>query len=386
MRATARFIPPVCRCVHLMSPRDLPIYELEAAVVAAMRSGARLIVQAPTGSGKSTQIPQMLLRHGLLGDGQVVVLQPRRLATRLLAKRVAEEVGAPLGRDGRLPDPARVPRERARRASASSPRGSCCGRCRSTRAARGQRDHLRRVPRAAPLRRHHARAGAAAPAAGRPDLRIVVMSATLDAGALRGLPGALRRCWNRRAARFPCTIEYLPKAVDFEHEPVWEVAARECARVAGADAGRPAGLHARRLRDQPDGAGDPGRARRCATCLVLPLHGELPPEAQDRAVARYDTRKIIVSTNVAETSLTIDGVTAVVDSGLARQRALRSPPRHQHAPDREDQRGQRRPAGRPRRPHGAGRVRAALDRAGARPGARRRSCPRSSGSISPRWC
>jgi ATP-dependent helicase HrpB len=51
---------------------------------------------------------------------------------------------------------------------------------------------------------------------------------------------------------------------------------------------------------------------------ALPLHGELPPEAQDRAVSRADTRKIIVSTNVAETSLTIDGVTAVVDSGLAR--------------------------------------------------------------------
>src|SRR5580698_684420 len=81
-----------------MSPRDLPIYELESAVIAALRDGGRLIVQAPTGSGKSTQIPQMLLRHGLIGErGEAVVLQPRRLAARLLAKRVAEEVGAPLG-------------------------------------------------------------------------------------------------------------------------------------------------------------------------------------------------------------------------------------------------------------------------------------------------
>jgi ATP-dependent helicase HrpB len=80
------------------APRDLPIYELESAVVAALRaSPARLIVQAPTGSGKSTQLPQMLLRHGFLDGGEVVILQPRRLATRLLAKRVAEEVGAPLG-------------------------------------------------------------------------------------------------------------------------------------------------------------------------------------------------------------------------------------------------------------------------------------------------
>ena len=76
---------------------DLPIYELERTLVAALRKAGRVIVQAPTGSGKSTQIPQMLLKHGLLGDGQVVVLQPRRLATRMLARRVAEEVGTDLG-------------------------------------------------------------------------------------------------------------------------------------------------------------------------------------------------------------------------------------------------------------------------------------------------
>src|SRR5574338_1038044 len=81
-----------------MSPRELPIYELEERLVAAVRAQGRLIVQAPTGSGKSTQIPQMLLRHGLLGGrGEVVVLQPRRLAARLLAKRVAEEAGTALG-------------------------------------------------------------------------------------------------------------------------------------------------------------------------------------------------------------------------------------------------------------------------------------------------
>src|SRR5476649_1149608 len=81
-----------------MSPRELPIYELEDRLIAAVRGQGRLIVQAPTGSGKSTQIPQMLLRHGLLGErGEVVVLQPRRLAARMLAKRVAEEVGTKLG-------------------------------------------------------------------------------------------------------------------------------------------------------------------------------------------------------------------------------------------------------------------------------------------------
>src|SRR5215475_5902681 len=82
-----------------MERRDLPIFELEAAIIEAIRTRSRLVVQAPTGSGKSTQIPQMLLNHGLLGDGQVVILQPRRLAARLLAARVAQERQTELGRE-----------------------------------------------------------------------------------------------------------------------------------------------------------------------------------------------------------------------------------------------------------------------------------------------
>jgi ATP-dependent helicase HrpB len=78
--------------------RDLPIYELEREIVRSLGAQPRLILQAPTGSGKSTQVPQMLLDHGLLGDREVVILQPRRLAARLLASRVAHE------RNGRLGD------------------------------------------------------------------------------------------------------------------------------------------------------------------------------------------------------------------------------------------------------------------------------------------
>ena len=75
----------------------LPIYEIEREIIARLKTGRRLILSAPTGSGKSTQVPQMLFKHGLLGDGQVVILQPRRLATRLLASRVAQELGVQLG-------------------------------------------------------------------------------------------------------------------------------------------------------------------------------------------------------------------------------------------------------------------------------------------------
>src|SRR5438094_9667281 len=80
-------------------PQPLPIYEIENDIIAALKTSNRLVLQAPTGSGKSTQVPQMLLKHGLLGAGQVVILQPRRLAARLLAARVAKELGVELGRE-----------------------------------------------------------------------------------------------------------------------------------------------------------------------------------------------------------------------------------------------------------------------------------------------
>ncbi|MCU0788807.1 MAG: DEAD/DEAH box helicase, partial [Verrucomicrobia bacterium] len=97
-------------------PERLPIYEIEPAIVAELSRRRRLVLSAPTGSGKSTQVPQMLLKHGLLDEppsavrspqsgirngppGRVVILQPRRIAARLLAARVAEELGVPLGRE-----------------------------------------------------------------------------------------------------------------------------------------------------------------------------------------------------------------------------------------------------------------------------------------------
>ena len=84
-----------------MRKSDLPIEEIRDALGRALRAGKRrIVVEAPTGSGKSTQIPQMLLDEGFLGEsGQVVILQPRRLAARMLAKRVAEERGGELGKE-----------------------------------------------------------------------------------------------------------------------------------------------------------------------------------------------------------------------------------------------------------------------------------------------
>ena len=86
----------------MSSPSQLPIYEIEPALLSAWRSTPerrRFVIEAPTGSGKSTQLPQMLSRHGLSGGGEIVILQPRRIAARMLARRVAEEMGVRLGEE-----------------------------------------------------------------------------------------------------------------------------------------------------------------------------------------------------------------------------------------------------------------------------------------------
>ncbi len=298
-------------------PRELPIYELESAVVASLRAQGRLIVQAPTGSGKSTQIPQMLLRHGLLGaKGEVVVLQPRRLAARLLAKRVAEEVETRLGDivgyqirlESRVSEQTRI---RFVTEGILLRQMSFDASLRGISAIVFDEFHERHLYGDISLAR-----AVQIQQTIRPDLKLIVMSATLDAGALKTY---LAPCdvLVSQGRSFPVRIEYLAKTANFDQEPVWEVAARECERVAGESTGdmlvfMPGAYEINRTVQAIQG----GRALR--DFVVFPLHGELPPEQQDRAVERYATRKIIVSTNVAETSLTIDGVTTVIDGGLAR--------------------------------------------------------------------
>jgi len=209
------------------SPRELPVYELEGALVAALREQGRVIVQAPTGSGKSTQIPQMLLRHGLLGEkGEVVVLQPRRLAARMLARRVAEEAGTRLGEgvgyqirlESRVSERTRI---RFVTEGILLRQMSFDPRLPGVAAVIFDEFHERHLhgdislARALQIQRTT-----------RPDLRIVVMSATLETARLESYlaPAATLVSQGRS---FPVRVEYLARAVDFEREPVWETAARE---------------------------------------------------------------------------------------------------------------------------------------------------------------
>lgn len=299
-----------------MDPLSLPIYELENDLVAALRTEGRVIVQAPTGSGKSTQLPKMLLKHGFADGGQVVVLQPRRLATRMLAKRVAEELSTPLGDTVGYQIRLEAKISAATRVKFVT-EGVLLRQMAADAMLRGinvivfDEFHERHLYGDITLAR-----ALQIQQSTRPDLRIVVMSATLDTVVLKNYLTPCR-VLTSEGRTFPVAIEYQTKTVNFDSDPVWDVAARECERVANTTTGdmlvfMPGAYEISRT-VQAIGA---QRGLRDFACF--PLHGELPPEQQDRAVERGAGRKVIVSTNVAETSLTIDGVTAVIDSGLAR--------------------------------------------------------------------
>ena len=297
-----------------MLSRDLPIYELEESIVQALRAQPRLVLQAPTGSGKSTQVPQILLEHGFAETGEIVVLQPRRLATRLLAARVARErnvrLGDEVGYQIRLD---RVVSNKTKIRFVTE--GVLLRQMLADPGLRGvsaiifDEFHERHLygditlARALDLQEQR-----------RPDLKLIVMSATLDAGALQTY---LAPCelLTSRGRTYPVDIEYLGRSLG--DAPVWDVAADELERLARESDGdvlvfMPGAYEINRTIQAVR------QSRLGSQCIILPLHGELPAGDQDAAVARYDKRKVIVSTNVAETSLTIEGVRIVIDSGLAR--------------------------------------------------------------------
>jgi len=299
-----------------MHPSRLPIYQLENAIVEQLRRQNRLILQSPTGSGKSTQVPQMLLDQGLLGEGEVVVLQPRRLATRMLAARVAQERKTRLGEEvGYQIRFDRVVSEKTRirfvtegvllRQLLNDPH------LRGVSAVVFDEFHERHLYGDITLARTlHLQETK------RPDLKLIVMSATLDAGQLESY---MAPCMTLKSQGriFPVEIEYLPRAIHPDHDKIWDVAAEALEQLAGANDGdvlvfMPGAYEISRTVEAIR------HSRVGGEFLVLPLHGELPVADQDAAVAQYHQRKVVVATNVAETSLTIDGIRLVIDSGLAR--------------------------------------------------------------------
>lgn len=269
-----------------------------------------LVLEAPPGAGKTTRVPPALLG---LDPRDVVVLEPRRLAARLGARFVAQElgerVGETVGYQVRFEEVA-GPRTRLRfvtegvltRKLLSDP----------TLAGAGcvvlDEFHERRLEgdlALALLRRLQETK--------RPDLRLLVMSATLDAAPVAQFLGGARvmRCEGRQ---FPLEIEYSPHSA----APLEQQVAAALERLATR------GIAGHVLVFLPGAAEIRRTETACAAlaarlgCAVLPLHGDQSPKEQDRAVGPSRQRKIILATNVAESSITIEGVDTVIDSGLAR--------------------------------------------------------------------
>ena len=299
----------------------LPIDPRLPEIVGHVRDRGALVLVAEPGAGKTTRAPRALLETELSSQGEILVLEPRRLATRLAAARVAEELGEPLGK-------------RVGYTIRFDDVGGKDTRLRFVTEAvltrRLVRDPELRGVSCVVLDELHERSLHAdlalafvkrLRATTRPDLRVLAMSATIDADRFASFLGCEVVSVSGRP--FDVTIEHLEQRDDRPIEDQVRASVRRLVLPNAQGQGVPP-IDGHVLVFLPGAA----EIRRCASSLeetarsqdleVLPLHGDLPPEEQDRAVRAGKKRKVILATNVAETSLTIDGVVAVIDSGLER--------------------------------------------------------------------
>lgn len=292
---------------------QLPIDDVLPQLLAALTSGGRVVLRAPTGAGKTTRVPPAVLDAGLAGAGQVVVLEPRRIAARSAARRIAGERASPLGEDVGY---------RVRFDDRAGPRTRILFVTEGVLLRRLQTDPFLDGVGAVVFDEFHERNLLSDLALGmvqrvretvRPDLRVVVMSATLDPGPIADYLGGAEVV-ESAGRMFPVEVEY---ATPRDRRPAADLAVWGIERVVP--------------RTQGDvlvflpGVGEIRRVERTLQTFVrqqdvalFTLYGDLPADDQDRVLAPCPQRKVILATNVAETSLTIDGVQVVVDTGLAR--------------------------------------------------------------------
>lgn len=291
----------------------LPIDDVLPELIGALRSHPAAVLRAPTGAGKTTRVPPALLAAGLAGDKRILMLEPRRLAVRAAARRMAAEDGTPPGerfghhvRFDRLAGP----------------------RCRVVVVTPGvllrylHDDRYLESAGVVIFDEFHERGLESDLALGmvkliqqtvRPDLRVVVMSATIEVDPVAGYFGNCQVVASEGRLH-PVEIAYEPR----DGRQPWQVdVARAVGRLLRRTDGdvlvflpgmgeiRQVGQELEPLAQQLD-------------LLVLPLHGDLPAEQQDAALLPQPKRKVVLSTNVAETSVTVEGVSGVVDLGTAR--------------------------------------------------------------------
>ncbi len=293
----------------------LPIDDALPALLSALETGTTAVLQVPPGAGKTTRVPLALLDQAWAGSGRIIMLEPRRLAARGAARRMAqmlgEEVGQTVGYRVRMD--ARV--------SASTrievvTEGIFLRRLQSDASLEGVSAVL--------FDEFHERSLDADLALAfclqtrellRDDLRLVVMSATLDGGPVAALLGGAPLVTSQGRA-FPVETQWVePGPTDRPDEHMARTIRRALADEDGSV-----------LAFLP-GSGEIRRVERLlaegplpAHVLLTPLYGDMSLEAQDIAIrpAPAGQRKVVLSTSIAETSLTIEGIRIVIDSGLSR--------------------------------------------------------------------
>ncbi len=301
---------------------SLPIVEVLSSLRVALRAEQTVVLEAPPGAGKSTVVPLALLDEDWLAGRRILLLQPRRLAARAVARRMAQlaesEPGQLVGYRTRLES----------RVSAA------------TRIEVVTEGILTRMLQADPAlenygcvifdefheRNLQSDLGLALSLDVqrnlREDLRLLVMSATLEGIDLqRVAPGV--QSIRSLGRMFDVTTHYvgaLPAGAGRRAEPIEQRATRAVLRALESDSGDvlvflPGAAEIRRA------VAAIAEAARDASLLVLPLYGDLEAADQDLALraAPDGKRKVVVATNIAETSLTIDGVRIVIDAGLERR-------------------------------------------------------------------
>lgn len=288
----------------------LPIDGTIPGILESLRKCPCLVLEAPPGAGKTTRVPPALLGHA---PGEILVLEPRRLAARMASRRVAAEMNEPLGETVGYQvrfDEVSGPRTRLRFMTEGvlMRRLLADGDLRGVGAVVLDEFHERHLEGDVALALlDHLRKTR------RPDLRVVVMSATMAGARVARYLGDCPHLLSE-GRLFDLEIGWTPHSA----APLEEQVAAAFAKVVGAGLDGDVLVFlpgAREIRLAMRGC-DP-IARR-AGVLVLALHGDLPAEEQDRAVRPAARPKLILSTNVAESSITIEGVTTVIDSGLAR--------------------------------------------------------------------
>ncbi|MEL7484546.1 MAG: ATP-dependent RNA helicase HrpA, partial [Planctomycetota bacterium] len=314
---------------RVLYPEHLPFSERIADVKSAISSSQVVVIAGETGSGKSTQIPKLCLDMGMGAAGLIAHTQPRRLAARSVASRVAEELGVRLGNE--IGSKVRFSDETS---DATLVKVMTDGML----LAESRSDRLLEQYEAVIVDEAHERSLNIDFLLGtlsrvlrkRRDLKLIITSATIDPARFAQHFSAITRSEvpiiEVSGRTYPVEIEYLePRDESGNAIDLPDAIADAAERLAIKDGFGPAGdvlvflPGEREIREAAKALRDCcQQTRLLAGTEIVPLYARLSFGEQQRVFARSTTRRIVLATNVAETSLTVPGIRYVIDSGLAR--------------------------------------------------------------------